>query len=132
MNIMVPMRTGTQAFISFSPLDRRFRLNLRVQGERPRTNGVEPDLHFHIQDGGVLTLLPAGPITASPNGQEWNCSYRIERSQLMLLAIYPVTRMRSDPWTGGEGVPLDRGGLRDELMALARSALGIDFAKVTP
>lgn len=131
MNMEVPITERTQATLSFTPIDSRFRLNLVVQGERPRTNGVEPELHFHFQEGGVLTLRPLGPITAT-HAQEWTCSYRIERSQLMLLAIYPMTRMRSDPWTGTEGVPLGRGGSRDALMTLARCALGIDFAQVTP
>jgi hypothetical protein len=130
MNIVVPIQAGSRAILSFVQAERRFRLNLIVQGQRPRMNGTEPDLIFHFLGGGLLTLRPLSPITGSPGiANEWTSSYGLERRQLMLLAIYPTVRMRLEPWTGCEGLSLIETGIDQALMAAACNGLGIDFVK---
>ncbi len=125
MLLPIPLRPGTEAFLSFQAYGTRYRLNLRIKGERPRTGGVEPDLLFYPEGGGLLTARPLLPITALPSGNEWTAAYRLEPAQLMLLAIYPMTRLCLAPWTGLVGVELDDAATQEDLRMAARKVLGI-------
>lgn len=125
MFVHIQLRARTEALISFRPLGGRYRLSIKVVGERPRTGGVEPDLMLYPEGGGLLTLRPVLPLMGSPSGTDWSASYSMEPAQLMLVAIYPMMRLRLDPWTGPQGVELDDRSIRERLRIAARLTMGI-------
>lgn len=124
MQLSIPLRPGTEAFLSFHPHGARYRLGLKVKGQRPRTGGVEPDLLFYPEGGGLLQLRAVVPLKALPSGNEWEATYGVEPAQLMLLVIYPMTRMCLLPWTGEPGVELDDEAMRESIRIAARKVLG--------
>lgn len=125
MHVQLFLRARTEAILSFHPLCGRYRLAVRILGERPCTGGVEPDLLLFPEGGGQLTLRPVIPLVALPNGKEWTASYGVEPSQLMLLAIYPMVRICLEPWTGTTGVDLDEEVVRNALRVAARRMMGL-------
>lgn len=125
MHVHILLRARTEALLSFQPFGTRYRLSLKIVGERPRTGGVEPELMLYPEGGGLLTLRPVLPLTGSPSGRDWSVSFGMEPAQLMLVAIYPMVRLRIDPWTGPQGIELDEGSLRARLRMAARMTMGI-------
>lgn len=126
MNLRIHLSTKATASLSFHPHSGRYRLSVTVSGERPRTGGTEPDLFFYPEGGGVLALRSEIPITGAADGTpEWTASFGLVQTQVMLIVIYPMVRLRLDPWTGTAGVELDDPTVQSGLMIAARRVLGI-------
>lgn len=126
MHLDLPLCAKTTARLSFLPHGRVYHLRLRITGQRPTAGGLEPDLHFAPEGGGVLTLRPVSPLSSDPSGSPgWNVLYGLRHDQLLLVAIYPMTRLTLAPWTGPAGVCLDDARSRRGLMILARKTLGL-------
>ena len=77
-------------------------------------------------------LRPVGPgAFGITDRSHWSVVYQVCHEQVVLMAIYPMTRLTLAPWTGPGGVCLDDRRSRRGLMFLARNVLGLPIEQPT-
>ena len=123
----MPWGEGVRAELSFAPHDRYYKLNVEVEGALPRTGCADHDLYLYFKDTGYLTLREVDPISPiDVVSMRWHSAYGLDQRQVVLLAIYPMARLRLDPWTGNAGRWLEPTGADRSLMMAAQLRLGLD------